>query len=241
MEETQQMTTTVHQQHQRLQAMQQHAEMQRRSVNHPSLGGPVNGIMDNRMALLKSAGNQQGQLGQGNSGSTFASLHQIQTQQTTTSVHLMQLLQFQVMQRHAETQRRSVNDPLLGGPVNGIMDNRMTLRKSADNQQGQLGQGNSGSTSVSSQQIQAQPYTNSEIKSEVNVGSAQKSLSMNPSSVYGQAIVQIDTVDSSPSINSHPLKGCPLADDLEQFADVSLDDSVSSHHATPDLYGTLNK
>ncbi|KAK9726529.1 hypothetical protein RND81_05G221600 [Saponaria officinalis] len=137
----------------------------------------------------------------------------IETQQMKTREQ--QQLQLQIMQqRNAQMQRGGVNHPSLGGAANGIMDNRMALLKSAGNQQGQLAQGNSGSMSASLQQIQARPHMNSDIKSEVNIGSTQKSLSMDPSSIYGQAILQsksgLGSAGLNPAINSLPLKGWPL-------------------------------
>uniref|UniRef100_A0A803MLJ2 LisH domain-containing protein n=1 Tax=Chenopodium quinoa TaxID=63459 RepID=A0A803MLJ2_CHEQI len=126
----------------------------------------------------------------------------------------MQLMQ----QRNAQMQRGGPNHPPLGGPVNdaypGIMDNRMALLKSANNQQGQLIQGNSGGMSAALQQIQARPHMTSDIKSEVSIGGAQKSLPMDPCSIYGQAILQsksgLGGAGLNPGINSLPLKGWPL-------------------------------
>ncbi|XP_021763452.1 transcriptional corepressor LEUNIG_HOMOLOG-like isoform X1 [Chenopodium quinoa] len=135
---------------------------------------------------------------------------QQQQQQQQLQMHQMQLMQ----QRNAQMQRGGPNHPPLGGPVNGIMDNRMALLKSANNPQGQLIQGNSGGMSAALQQIQARPHMTSDIKSEVSIGGAQKSLPMDPSSIYGQAILQsksgLGSAGLNPGINSLPLKGWPL-------------------------------
>ncbi|KAL0437267.1 UNVERIFIED_CONTAM: Transcriptional corepressor LEUNIG [Sesamum radiatum] len=73
----------------------------------------------------------------------------------------------------------------------GIIEaNRMALLKSASSQQGQLIQGNSGSMPAALQQIQGRPQLAADIKGEVNLGTTQKSLPMDPSSIYGQAILQ---------------------------------------------------
>ncbi|KAK6164256.1 hypothetical protein DH2020_001120 [Rehmannia glutinosa] len=73
----------------------------------------------------------------------------------------------------------------------GLIDaNRMALLKPASNQQGQLMQGNSGSMSAALQQMQGRPQLATDIKAEVNLGATQKSLPMDPSSIYGQAILQ---------------------------------------------------
>ncbi|GFY99501.1 EamA-like transporter family [Actinidia rufa] len=72
-----------------------------------------------------------------------------------------------------------------------LMDaNRMALLKSATNHQGQLAQGNSGSMSAALQQMQGRPQMTTDIKQEVNPGAPHKSMPMDPSSIYGQAILQ---------------------------------------------------
>ncbi|MCD9643201.1 hypothetical protein HAX54_030451 [Datura stramonium] len=55
---------------------------------------------------------------------------------------------------------------------------------------GMLVQGNSGNMSAALQQIQGRPQMATDIKGEVNLGGSQKSLPMDPSSIYGQAILQ---------------------------------------------------
>ncbi|OMO49383.1 hypothetical protein CCACVL1_31044 [Corchorus capsularis] len=122
----------------------------------------------------------------------------------------LQMQQLQLMCQ-AQLHPRDPNHPSLGGPVNAIgskgvlgqsnesalaakmyeermkhpnainsetsqplLDSRMALLKSATNHPGQLVQGNHGS----------------DIKSEVNLGGAQRSMPMDPSSIYGQGIMQ---------------------------------------------------
>lgn len=96
-----------------------------------------------------------------------------------------------------------------------IMDpNRMALLKSATNYQGQLVRGNSGNLSSAMQQMQGRPQLPSEIKAEVNMGTNQKSLSADPSSIYGQAMLQSKSGLGGAGLNQGmtglPLKGWPL-------------------------------
>ncbi|KAL2236362.1 UNVERIFIED_CONTAM: Transcriptional corepressor [Sesamum indicum] len=97
----------------------------------------------------------------------------------------------------------------------GIIEaNRMALLKSASSQQGQLMQGNSGSMPAALQQIQGRPQLAADIKGEVNLGTTQKSLPMDPSSIYGQAILQSKSGLGGAGLNQGvtglPLKGWPL-------------------------------
>ncbi|KAG5567298.1 hypothetical protein RHGRI_002754 [Rhododendron griersonianum] len=97
----------------------------------------------------------------------------------------------------------------------GLMDaNRMALLKSATNHQGQLAQGNSGSMSAALQQMQGRPQMTTDIKQEVNMGASQKSMPMDPSSVYGQAILQsksgLGGAGLNQGVSGLPLKGWPL-------------------------------
>ncbi|GMH25856.1 hypothetical protein Nepgr_027699 [Nepenthes gracilis] len=136
---------------------------------------------------------------------------QQQQQQQQLQIQQLQLMQ----QRNTQLQRGGPNHPPLNGPVNGIIDaNRMALLKSASSQQGQLVQHSSGSMSAALQQIQSRPHLTADIKSEVNLGAAQKSLPMDPSSIYGQAILQLKSGLGGAGINpgntSLPLKGWPL-------------------------------
>ncbi|KAB2602111.1 transcriptional corepressor LEUNIG-like [Pyrus ussuriensis x Pyrus communis] len=91
---------------------------------------------------------------------------------------------------------------------------RMALLKSAANPQGQLVQGNSGNMPAGFQQIQARTPLTTDIKTEVSLGTPQKSLPMDPSSIYGQAILQSKSGLSSAGLNQGitglPLKGWPL-------------------------------
>ncbi|CDP03866.1 unnamed protein product [Coffea canephora] len=92
--------------------------------------------------------------------------------------------------------------------------NRMALLKSATNHQGQLVQGNSGGMSAALQQMQGRPQLTADIKTEGSMGATQKSLPMDPSSIYGQAILQSKSGLGSAGLNQGvtglPLKGWPL-------------------------------
>ncbi|XP_020538987.1 transcriptional corepressor LEUNIG_HOMOLOG isoform X2 [Jatropha curcas] len=92
--------------------------------------------------------------------------------------------------------------------------NRMALFKSATSHQSQLVQGNSGNMSAALQQIQARTSLTTDIKSEVNLGPTQKNLPMDPSSIYGQAILQSKSGLGGAGLNQGvtglPLKGWPL-------------------------------
>ncbi|XP_024166852.1 transcriptional corepressor LEUNIG_HOMOLOG isoform X3 [Rosa chinensis] len=97
----------------------------------------------------------------------------------------------------------------------GLTDaNRIALLKSATNAQGQLTQTNSGNMSAALQQMQARNPLTTDIKSEVNLGTAQRSLPMDPSSIYGQAILQSKSGLGGAGLNQGvtglPLKGWPL-------------------------------
>ncbi|TYJ42758.1 hypothetical protein E1A91_A03G109200v1 [Gossypium mustelinum] len=155
----------------------------------------------------------------------------------------LQMQQLQLM-RQAQLQRRDPNNPSMVGPVNAIgsegmlgqsnasalaakmyeermkqpnavtsetsqplLDARMALLKSATNHPGQLVQGNHGGVTAALQQIQ-------DIKGEVNLGGTQRSMPMDPSSIYGQGIMQskpgIGNAGLNPGVVSLPLKGWPL-------------------------------
>ncbi|XVF81164.1 hypothetical protein PTKIN_Ptkin15bG0134900 [Pterospermum kingtungense] len=93
--------------------------------------------------------------------------------------------------------------------------NRMALLKTqATNHQGQLVQGSPGNMPAALQQIQSRTLLASDIKSEVNLGGNQKSLPMDPSSIYGQAILQPKSGLSGAGLNQGvsglPLRGWPL-------------------------------
>nr|GEU53588.1 transcriptional corepressor LEUNIG_homolog isoform X1 [Tanacetum cinerariifolium] len=91
---------------------------------------------------------------------------------------------------------------------------RMALLKSATNHQGQLVQGNSPNMSTGLQQLQGRSQLNTEIKQEANMGNTPKSLLTDPSSVYGQAILQSKSGLGGAGLNQGvtglPLKGWPL-------------------------------
>ncbi|KAE8695565.1 Transcriptional corepressor LEUNIG [Hibiscus syriacus] len=100
-----------------------------------------------------------------------------------------------------------------------LLDARMALLKSATNHPGQLVQGNHGNVIAALQQIQAWTL---EIaipmqlgyRCEVNLGGTQRSMHMDPSSIYGQGIMQskpgMGNTGLSPGVGSLPLKGWPL-------------------------------
>ncbi|XP_011020662.1 PREDICTED: transcriptional corepressor LEUNIG-like [Populus euphratica] len=94
------------------------------------------------------------------------------------------------------------------------LDARMALLKSTTNHPGQLVQGNPGNVTAALQQIQAQTQQTADVKQEVNLGAAQRSLPMDPSTIYGQGIMQskpgIGNSGLNPGVNGLPLKGWPL-------------------------------
>ncbi|KAG9446894.1 hypothetical protein H6P81_013022 [Aristolochia fimbriata] len=91
---------------------------------------------------------------------------------------------------------------------------RMAFLKTATNHPGQLVQGNAGSVSAALQQIQARSQQSGEMKTEVNLGVSQRSLPMDPSSIYGQGIMQSKSGLGGAGLNQGvgglPLKGWPL-------------------------------
>ncbi|XP_039020977.1 transcriptional corepressor LEUNIG_HOMOLOG-like [Hibiscus syriacus] len=92
--------------------------------------------------------------------------------------------------------------------------NRMALYKTQANNQGQLLQGSPGNMSAAFQQIQSLTPLTTDIKSEVNLGGNQKSLSMDPSSIYGQVILQpksgLGGAVLNQGVSGLPLRGWPL-------------------------------
>ncbi|KAA3484014.1 transcriptional corepressor LEUNIG_HOMOLOG-like isoform X2 [Gossypium australe] len=156
----------------------------------------------------------------------------------------LQMQQLQLMRQAQLQRRDPNNNPSMVGPVNAIgsegmlgqsnasalaakmyeermkqpnavtsetsqplLDARMALLKSATNHPGQLVQGNHGGVTAALQQIQ-------DIKGEVNLGGTQRSMPMDPSSIYGQGIMQskpgIGNAGLNPGVGSLPLKGWPL-------------------------------
>ncbi|KAK2984343.1 hypothetical protein RJ640_026967 [Escallonia rubra] len=83
--------------------------------------------------------------------------------------------------------------------------NRMALLKSAANHQGQLVQGNTANMSAALQQMQGRSQLTTEIKGEVNMGATPKPLPSDPSSIYGQAILQSKSGVSAAGYNSWDL------------------------------------
>lgn len=90
---------------------------------------------------------------------------------------------------------------------------RMSLLKSANNHPGHLVQGNPGGVSATLQQMQARSQQPTDIKSEGNLGVAQRSLPMDPS-LYGQAVIPAKSGIGGSGLNQGvsglPLKGWPL-------------------------------
>ncbi|XP_047082985.1 transcriptional corepressor LEUNIG_HOMOLOG-like [Lolium rigidum] len=92
---------------------------------------------------------------------------------------------------------------------------RMALLKSAaTNHTGQLVPGTAGNVSTTLQQIQARNQQSIDIKSEANMGVAQRSMPMDPSSLYGQGIMQqkpgLGGAGLNQGVSGLPLKGWPL-------------------------------
>ncbi|KAE9621127.1 putative transcription factor WD40-like family [Lupinus albus] len=94
-----------------------------------------------------------------------------------------------------------------------LVDARMALLKST-NHPGQMVQGNSGSVTAALQQMQARTQQIPEIKSEVNMGTMQRSLPMDRSSIYEQGAMQsksgISNAGLNPGVGGLTLKGWPL-------------------------------
>uniref|UniRef100_A0A0E0KSP6 LisH domain-containing protein n=1 Tax=Oryza punctata TaxID=4537 RepID=A0A0E0KSP6_ORYPU len=92
---------------------------------------------------------------------------------------------------------------------------RLALLKSAStNHSGQSVPGTPGSVSTTLQQIQARNQQNIDIKSEGNMSVAQRSMPMDPSSLYGQGIIQpkpgLGGGVLNQGVSGLPLKGWPL-------------------------------
>ncbi|XP_047252902.1 transcriptional corepressor LEUNIG_HOMOLOG isoform X5 [Capsicum annuum] len=108
-----------------------------------------------------------------------------------------------------------------------IDPNRMALLKSSH--QGQLVQGNLGNML---QQIQGRPQLATDIKGEVNLGGTQKSLPMDPSSIYGQAILQSKAglgAGLNQGVTGLPLKGWPLTG-IDEMKLSQMQHSSSQQH-----------
>jgi hypothetical protein len=78
----------------------------------------------------------------------------------------------------------------------------------------QLVPGTPGNVSTTLQQIQARNQQTIDIKSEGNMGVPQRSLPMDPSSLYGQGIIQpkpgLSGAGLNQGVSGLPLKGWPL-------------------------------
>ncbi|XVE72775.1 hypothetical protein DITRI_Ditri11bG0065700 [Diplodiscus trichospermus] len=101
------------------------------------------------------------------------------------------------------------------GMSSALIDaNRMALLKTQANCQGQLVQGSPRNMSAALQQIQSQTPLTPDIKSEVNLGGNQKSLPTDPSSIYGQAILEsksgLGGAGPNLGVSGLPLRGWPL-------------------------------
>ncbi|XP_075649239.1 transcriptional corepressor LEUNIG_HOMOLOG-like [Castanea sativa] len=125
--------------------------------------------------------------------------------QSSASVLAMKM--YEERMKHPHSMDSETSPPIIDA-------NRIALLKSATNHPGQLVQGNSGNMSAALQQIQARSPLTTDIKSEVNLGATQKSLPMDPSSIYGQAIFQsksgLGGAGLNQGVTSLPLKGWPL-------------------------------
>ncbi|KAF3558999.1 hypothetical protein F2Q69_00011461 [Brassica cretica] len=97
------------------------------------------------------------------------------------------------------------------------MDARMALLKSGTNHHGQMVPGNhQGGVSAALQQLQSRSQQTPEIKTEVNIGASPRQLPVDPSTVYGQGILQSKNAvlwfceGLNPGVGALPLKGWPL-------------------------------
>ncbi|KAG2327762.1 hypothetical protein Bca52824_010490 [Brassica carinata] len=95
------------------------------------------------------------------------------------------------------------------------MDARMALLKSGTNHHGQMVPGNhQGGVSAALQQLQSRTQQTPEIKTEVNLGASPRQLPVDPSTVYGQGILQskpgMGNAGLNPGVGALPLKGWPL-------------------------------
>ncbi|KAG0460456.1 hypothetical protein HPP92_020350 [Vanilla planifolia] len=92
--------------------------------------------------------------------------------------------------------------------------NRTSCLKSPTSHPGQLAQGNAGDVSVALQQMQARNQQTNDVNGDGNLSVAQKSLSLDPSSIYNQGITQSKSGLPGPGLNQNvgglPLNGWPL-------------------------------
>ncbi|KAL1143268.1 hypothetical protein V6Z11_A11G150100 [Gossypium hirsutum] len=121
--------------------------------------------------------------------------------------------------------------------------NRMALLKTQANPHSLLVQSSRGNMSVALQQIQSQTplatVTAQDIKSEVNLGGNQKSLPMDPSSIYGQAILQPKSGlgGLNQGVSSLPLRGWPLTAQIQG----NLGNSANFGNTDPCRFGQLSR
>ncbi|CAN1131203.1 Transcriptional corepressor LEUNIG_HOMOLOG [Linum perenne] len=122
--------------------------------------------------------------------------------QPSASVLAMKLYEEQM--KHPHSMDSDTSPAIIDG-------NRMTLVKSGANHQGQMVHGNTGNVSSAMQQIQPRAPLTPDIKPEVNLGPTQKSLPMDPASIYGQAILHSKSgLGVNQGASGLPLKGWPL-------------------------------
>ncbi|KAH1081521.1 hypothetical protein J1N35_021282 [Gossypium stocksii] len=120
---------------------------------------------------------------------------------------------------------------------------RMALLKTQANPHSQLVQSSRGNTSAALQQIQSQTplatVTAQDIKSEVNLGGNQKSLPMDPSSIYGQAILQPKSGlgGLNQGVSSLPLRCWPLTAQIQG----NLGNSANFGNTDPCRFGQLSR
>ncbi|CAN1269701.1 Transcriptional corepressor LEUNIG_HOMOLOG [Linum perenne] len=129
--------------------------------------------------------------------------------QPSASVLAMKLYEEQM--KHPHSMDSDTSPAIIDG-------NRMTLVKSGANHQGQMVHGNTGNVSSAMQQIQPRAPLTPDIKPEVNLGPTQKSLPMDPASIYGQAILHSKSglgVGVNQGASGLPLKGWPLTIKIE--------------------------
>ncbi|KAB2003713.1 hypothetical protein ES319_D11G150000v1 [Gossypium barbadense] len=121
--------------------------------------------------------------------------------------------------------------------------NRMALLKTQANPHSQLVQSSRGNKSAALQQIQSQTplatVTAQDIKSEVNLGGNQKSLPMDPSSIYGQAILQPKSGlgGLNQGVSSLSLRGWPLTAQIQG----NLGNSANFGNTDPCRFGQLSR
>ncbi|XP_022980229.1 transcriptional corepressor LEUNIG_HOMOLOG-like isoform X3 [Cucurbita maxima] len=111
------------------------------------------------------------------------------------------------------------------------------VMKPATNHPGQLG--NPGSVNAALQQMQTRGQQPTDIKPDVSMGGTQRSLPMDPSSVYGSGLMQskpgIGNTGLNSGVNSLPLKGWPLAQQQQLLAQVQAQGSLGSSPMYSDM------